>query len=200
MDDYWDAHYRNGGASGAVEDYRRTAERKRAIIQRYITLGKDSVLDLGCGDLRFWDNIPLDDWYLGVDISQTVIERNREKYPDARFDTRPIADNRWRADAVVCFDVLYHIMDDDEYQRTINNITESAKRYAFVGTWVFNPLNGILPRLMRLKATGHLEQGVNTTDGYHQTYRRFEDSIPTVFKDFELVCCEYGVYVLRRIQ
>ena len=51
----WNEHYKQGGMSGEPEDYKISRGWKQNIIKKYCDLSKDSIIDIGCGDLQFWD-------------------------------------------------------------------------------------------------------------------------------------------------
>jgi 2-polyprenyl-3-methyl-5-hydroxy-6-metoxy-1,4-benzoquinol methylase len=195
----WDRHYKEGGVSGDPSDYARSIKQRQDIIRRYIGSVGNTVLDLGCGDLQFWDGYSLGSWYTGVDISETIIHHNQTQFPQANFKVNNIADYQGEhVDVVLCADVLFHIIDDLEYIAILKNISAHAKRRVIIKTWSANPLNTILSRLMRLKATGTFTLGENTTDEYHQKYRAFEKYIPVMFDDFRWVSSDLGIYILER--
>lgn len=75
---YWENRYRKGGTSGAgsTGEYRKW---KWGIIESYVG-NVDDVLDVGCGDLSFWEGRDCPK-YLGLDISPTIIEKDRQLRP-----------------------------------------------------------------------------------------------------------------------
>lgn len=196
---YWDTHYRNGGRSGDPTDY--LAQRKiRTELFDSIICENDTILDLGCGDLQAWYGRPLGANYIGVDISETIIERNRSRYPDARFyhlDLDDVHRIPGSFDIITCFDVLFHVMDDYTYDRILTYIAANTRKCAIISTWDRNYMNGILPRLMRLKNTGEFTIRENTTDGKYQKYRRFEEP-PKYFTGYNRERVSDGLYVFRR--
>lgn len=144
-----------GGDSGAgsVGALRRW---KWRIIKSYAGQPKD-VLDVGCGDLRFWKGRRCRT-YLGIDISKTIIERDRLRRPDWNFqvggaDILPVG----RHEVVLCLDLLFHIMDDFEYLRILDALAFATGRWLFVYTWSRNPFR---PTTV-------------VSDGVYQTYRDF---------------------------
>lgn len=136
---YWDERYKSGGTSGcgSIGELRRW---KWKIINQYCPY-LTSIIDIGCGDMSFWEGTAIPRNYTGLDISQEIITRNRKKYPLATFNTisstelLPIT-----SDIVFCFDMLFHIMDKDDYDKTLKNCCAYAKNYIFIYTWLINPL------------------------------------------------------------
>ena len=78
MEKYWNKRYANGltsgdGSIGCLKDF------KWGIIDKYVgDISQKSVIDVGCGDLSFWEGKDCDE-YTGIDISNVVIEHNKEK-------------------------------------------------------------------------------------------------------------------------
>jgi ubiquinone/menaquinone biosynthesis C-methylase UbiE len=136
---YWDNRYQTGGTSGcgSIGELR---DWKWGIIKKY-NPELTSVIDIGCGDMRFWDNQPLPSDYTGIDISETIIKRNKQKYPEGKFNVAsstellPIT-----SDSVFCLDMLFHIMEKDDYIKTLENCCIYSKKYIFIYTWLINPL------------------------------------------------------------
>ena len=127
-----------------------------------------SVIDVACGDLRFWKGLWKGDpdRYVGIDISKTIIEENRKMQIDWDFIWSP-AERRiegLKAPFVFCMDLLFHIMDDDRYEAILENLCYYSSRFIFIHTWINNPL-------------GDRDQGP-FTDGKYMTFRKFEDYFP----------------------
>lgn len=171
----WDEHYKSGGASGDPADYAKVRDWKMALIRKYVDLEKESVLDVGCGDLQFWDgNLPKH--YTGIDISNAIIVKNRKAYPSARFVQANAGEIvNIPSDAVVCFDVLWHIIIDVEYNQTLYNIKNSARNTILIFTWSSDP-SSIWTMLLNMKRGGY------------QKYRDFrKEGVPVFEPEFKLV-------------
>ena len=160
---YFNKNYASGRDSGkgSKGDYRFW---KWGIINKYAEkLIKNECIDVGCGDLTFWESRnffsktvgglrPCNN-YVGIDFSDVIINRNIKKYPDRRF----ILSNSGfkqdlKADVVLCLDLLFHIVNDAEYYATLKNIIEYTKKYFFTYTWTYSPavLNNTVPQKYRL--------------------------------------------------
>ncbi len=131
---YWDRRFQsNPDGEGHEAGYRWLWE----IADRYAP-SPDSVLDVGCGDLSFWDGRKCQD-YVGVDTSPTIIERNRRSRPTWVFLLQNAADALPPKDCVFCFNLLYHILDDGEYERILRSLIEATGKHLFIFTWAKDP-------------------------------------------------------------
>jgi len=162
---FWETRYRLGDDSGigSAEEERDWKWKKITEFAPRIS----SVIDVGCGDLRFWKDEP--DRYVGIDISKTIIERNRMiPRMNWKFICAP-AEKRidgLKAPFVFCIDLLFHIMDDDRYEAILENLCYYSSRFIIIHTWINNFF-------------GDRDRGPFTDpDGQYMTFRRFEDYFP----------------------
>lgn len=139
VNSYWETRYASGGTSGdgSVGVLR---EWKWRVIKQF-AYPIDEVIDVGCGDMSFWKNEQVPTGYIGIDGSFTIIQKNKEKYPNATFYCNTAESlMSITAPVVFCFDMLFHIMDDGEYRAIIDNLCRYATKTLFVYTWVDNPI------------------------------------------------------------
>lgn len=89
------------------------------------------VLDVGAGTGFYVERwLGLGAAVTGLDLTDVAVERLRARFPGARFIRADIgqalpaelAGEAGTFDAVSAFDVLFHIVDDDQYARAITNI------------------------------------------------------------------------------
>ena len=150
--EYWESHYRFDGSSGEGS-IGKNREWKWSVINSYVG-NFDNVVDIGCGDLSFWEGRELSEnfSYFGIDISPTIVMRNQKRYPTWRFyvgdASVQVPDIKGRV--VFCLDMLFHIMDDERYVRILENLARYSLEWIFVFTWFKNPFN-LRYRLMYLK-------------------------------------------------
>jgi hypothetical protein len=136
---YWDKRYATGGTSGNGTD-ERFHNLRWDLINQYVPLLTD-VIDVGCGDLSFWENETLPVGYVGVDESEIIIQRNKQQHPDKLFLRASSAEPLGIvAPVVFCISVLFHIMDDDLYKMTLINLCNMSIEYIFIYTWLENPI------------------------------------------------------------
>ena len=156
--EYWEERYLGGGTSGhgSIGGFR---DWKWKTIDIYVDVRQKSVLDVGCGDLSFWNGRNCST-YVGVDFSEVMIERNRTAKPDWGFILGDVSEPmNLSAQVVFCFDVLYHVMLDESYIRILNNLSKWTKEWLFVYTLRKSMFRG------------------KNTDGMYQCYRPFINSI-----------------------
>lgn len=189
----WNYFYLNGGKSGDPKDYKISNKWKHDIISKYFTFDTESIIDMGCGDLQFWeDDIPKN--YIGVDISQEIINRNKLKYNDRIFIASDASiDLNISANVVICFDMLFHIQDDETYIDILKNIKSYSKNYIVTYTWNRNPFSSSLFKrleivLMRIKHKGIISFKSVDNDGGYQKYRDYLKIASPIFEpEFKLV-------------
>lgn len=142
---YWESRYQSGGNSGPGSRGLLRFWKWYKIIN-YINVkwrGKvqASVIDVGCGDLAFWKDFTCEE-YTGIDFSETRCKENSVERPNWQFIcsgaevTQPVK----KAEAVFCFDLLFHIVNETSYLMTLKNLTEYSSKYIFVYTWFKNPI------------------------------------------------------------
>lgn len=136
---YWDNRYKEGGNSGSGS-FGRLAHFKAEVLNEFIGQENiDSVVEFGCGDgnqLKLLKNLP----YVGLDISSNVISKcvNTFRLDHSKsfflFDPFAFSDNAgiFKADATLSLDVIYHIIEDDLYQKYMEILFGSAKRFVVI--------------------------------------------------------------------
>jgi SAM-dependent methyltransferase len=138
---FWESRLRGSfnlkgtGHIGFSESYNRWLyRRKRQCLEsslRDTPLRDKDVLDIGCGTGFFVE------WYLkrranvvGIDITDVSIEKLTQRY-SGKFFTQDIADPHYRPyrefDLVNMWDVIYHIVETDAFDQTLQNISISLK-------------------------------------------------------------------------
>jgi SAM-dependent methyltransferase len=139
---YWETRYKFGGGSGYTEkDFKDNyTGYVWSLIDKY-TGKQTDVLDVGCGDLIFWNGRDCEK-YTGIDISSTIVEKDRKLRPKWKFITSSAsAGLDLNAETVICMNTLYHIINDDDYEKIINNLIKWSKKYLMVLTWRVRPKN-----------------------------------------------------------
>lgn len=139
---YWDNRYCAGKDSGPGSrgGYRKW---KWKVINSVVKdIRNKTVLDVGCGDLQFLKKRKLNS-YLGLDISPTIITRNRKKRPDLNFGIFDVTENNKQLgpfQVVLCMDLLFHIMEEERFKNLLRNLNRWTGEYLFIVNWCKNPL------------------------------------------------------------
>lgn len=125
--DYWEKRYHRNGTSGAGS-YGILAEFKGEVINNLIKeYNIFSTIEFGCGDGNQIQYINYKD-YIGFDIAPSAINRCINLFAMDKdktfliYDPQKFNPEDYNADMVVCLDVLYHIMDEDDFIKTLNHI------------------------------------------------------------------------------
>jgi SAM-dependent methyltransferase len=149
LKDYWESRLKENfglhgaGYIGLGRSYNNWLYkvRRKVFISRIKSMRLDfsdnDILDVGCGTgfyVGLWKNELGVGHITGIDITNIAIENLKGKFPDAEFYTADISDadialliRRKEFDVVSAFDVLFHIIDDNRYEKAIKNIHSMLK-------------------------------------------------------------------------
>ena len=132
---YWRERYKQADNSGDGS-YGVLAQDKAEFLNAFIRQHDiRSVIEFGVGD---GNQLQLAEYpaYLGVDISPEVIRRCTNMHPDKSFLCYdPLAwSNRGfiQADLALSLDVLYHLVEEDVYERYLEHLFASATSYVII--------------------------------------------------------------------
>lgn len=113
-----------------------------------------SMLDAPCGDYHWMKLVQFskDFQYIGADVVDSLIEKNKSTYPNVDFRVLDISTDQLPAvDLLFCRDCLFHFSVDDVI-RTLNNFVKSDIKYLLtsnypgdnnssINTGEFHPIN-----------------------------------------------------------
>ncbi|MBK8087413.1 MAG: class I SAM-dependent methyltransferase [Chitinophagaceae bacterium] len=135
---YWENRYAGGGNSGDGS-YGRLSVFKADFINKFIEEKKiHSAVEMGCGDGHQLSIIHYPS-YTGMDVSSTIIDLCRKKFegdtskkfvlykPDSF-----VADDTLKADVALSLDVLYHIVEENNYLKYLQDLFSLGKKYVVV--------------------------------------------------------------------
>ena len=138
--DYWNERYCAGYTSGKGS-YGDLAYFKSEIINDFIRKNSvQTVIEFGCGD---GNQLKLMNYkkYLGLDVAGSAIEKCKSMFfeddsksfflynPDAFVNKGFL-----RSDLVICLDVLYHIVPEGDYIKTMDDIFSCSDNYVILYT------------------------------------------------------------------
>ena len=139
---YWEGHYRAGGDSGAGS-YGDHAQYKADILNRLVRdRGIKTVLEFGCGDGNHLAYYEFGE-YLGLDVAASAVSKCTQKYSDDATEAfRTIKPDEGldlgTFDLVISIEVLMHVIDEDAFLWTLDNIFSHASRYVAILTPLTN--------------------------------------------------------------
>ncbi len=104
-------------------------------------MGGAHVIDVGCGDARFWTWKQKPKTYHGIDISASALASLIKVLPMARVSnvSSTVQVPNITAPVVLCIDLIFHLMTEAEVVATLTNLTKYSTEWIFVYTWVNNP-------------------------------------------------------------
>ena len=144
---FWNDRYISLPSLGSGPGSRAYAAwvKRRLIAQTIVERGVRSVLDIGCGDMYWIADVPMDGvTYTGVDISDVIVEKNRSRFPNFEFllhdvSAAPLART---ADLILCFDVLIHQLVADTFRTTLRNVLASLSKLGLISYLTPNATSG----------------------------------------------------------
>jgi hypothetical protein len=163
---YWESVYRKGGTSGEGS-YGRLGEFKAEIINQFVRERQiQSVVELGCGDGNQLSlaNYPL---YLGLDVSkQAVILCKKQFEADPTKTFRVLSPEIFavkatapKADLALSLDVIFHLVEDDVFERYMHQLFGVAQKYVCIYSTNFRDTGRIWnPYVRHRKFTDWVEQ------------------------------------------
>lgn len=193
--EFWNKRYAEGGISGrgSIGKYRNW---KWGKIKEMIPDLRD-VLDVGCGDLKFWKHPIAREFvkrkgftYLGIDSSDFIIDKNKVFAPKFDFVCAPShLDLGEKAQVVFALDLLFHIMDDGNFEETLEQLCKASNQWIVIYSWQKNPFPD------------------SVTDGVSQYFRKlsdycqiFESNDFRLKEFFQVPFDPYGVlYFMKRV-
>jgi SAM-dependent methyltransferase len=111
--------------------------------------GVKTMLDIPCGDFNwFRDVLPklkqLGMYYIGADIVPDLIEKNKQRYPEAHFEIADITTSRLQqVDMVLVRDLFGHL-SNEQVQMALANLRSSKSRYLLATTFPQEAVDGDL--------------------------------------------------------
>ena len=123
--------------SGAGSTLAATQSIRKSIPELLESIGAQALLDVGCGDYNWMKEVDLPCRYHGVDIVNSVIMANQERYggPDVSFACLNAVSDPLPSgfDIVLCREVLFHLSFQDS-MRMLRNIAACDARYLLTTT------------------------------------------------------------------
>ena len=132
---FWNRRYitdpTKGSGPGSREDHLIMKRDIIALIVKEYDIS--SILDVGCGDIAIVQTLRLPG-YVGIDISDVVVEQNRTRRPDWNFICADLGGTFQppASELVICLDVLIHQKSGRTYQTILNKVLTASTRVALI--------------------------------------------------------------------
>lgn len=131
---YWEERYRTGRSSGAGS-YGRLAQFKASFLNGFYAANAiASHIDFGAGDGNQL-SLLRPPRYVGVDVSETVLERLRKRFahvPHYSFHHVDQLEGVDRCDLSTSIDVIYHLIEDPIYEAYMRRLFLYARRFVVI--------------------------------------------------------------------
>ena len=131
----WETRYKNNGNSGNGS-YNELANFKAEIINLFIKKNNiTKIIELGSGDGNQCNLFDIEN-YLGLDISPTIIEycqnmfKNKKNFKFEVYNKNYVNINKF--DLSLSLDVIYHILEDDEYKRYMYDLFNFSNKFVII--------------------------------------------------------------------
>jgi len=165
ISEYWNNRYLNGGDSG-VGSYGISAIYKAKIINFFIKkYNIKTIFDFGCGDGNQASLFIGFEKYSGFDISSYIIEQCKIKFlNNDRMNFTISIDDVDESDLCISFDVLYHIIDEEDFKDYLFYLFDKSKKYVVIFSTDHN---------MNMKSAEHVYHRVFTKyiEKYHKNFK-----------------------------
>ena len=133
---YWNDRYVKGQNSG-TGSYNKLAQFKADVINDF--LGRNqikSIVDYGVGDGNQLKLFNIENLiYTGIDVSEFIISKCKEEFKDdkaKRFIHVDNIDNELKADLILSFGVIYHLIEEGVYKKYMENLFRLSKKYVII--------------------------------------------------------------------
>jgi len=167
MNNYWNDRYKAGGNSGDGS-YGDFAKHKAEIINDYIKkFGVKTISDFGCGDGNQTTLLTGFETYVGYDISSHALYLCNTKFKDnPNVNFCSLITDLPKAELSISLDVLYHILNENEYIEYLERLFLTSEKYV-------------------LAFTSDHER--NKPESAHIFHRKFTDYVKKYHSNFELI-------------
>ena len=141
---YWEDRYYYSGNSGKGSYAKDAIQKANFLNDTILNFGLSNVIDVGCGD---GNNLKIfkSDFYFGIDVSKTVIEKNILTFKGHKNKKFFFLNNNYSKilneinssikndeSLIVSFDVIFHLVEDDVYKKHINFINNINACYCII--------------------------------------------------------------------
>lgn len=177
---YWKERYANGGNSGSGS-YGENAKHKADVINDYIKkFNVKTISDFGCGDGNQISLLVGFDKYMGFDVSAHALYICHEKFKEnKKMNFCSLMSDLPIADLCLSLDVLYHILDQSDYDNYMKTLFNKSNKYVLIFSSNHDDNNHNAQHIFHRKFTDWVEKNENifelveSIDNYLLTSAKF---------------------------
>lgn len=128
--DFWNKRYTSGETSGAGSYGEQLAKKLKWLTGLE---GVKTISEVGCGDFNFGNQLTklyTDAEYVGLDISEYIVYKNQYFNPEHKFMV--LGETYPPADLLLCVDVLFHVLDDNEVEEILRKLERAWTKYLVI--------------------------------------------------------------------
>ena len=171
----WETRYLKGGNSGSGS-YGQLCEYKAEFINKFVKENKlSNIIEFGSGDGNQMEFFNVDN-YIGVDISEYIINTCKQKYNHLSNKKFVTYDEYYKIsskfDLALSLDVIYHLVEDEIYEKYMNDLFNSTNKFVIIYSTNWNEIY----------------------NGSHVYHRKFTEYIDINFKNVKLIHHEPNKY------
>jgi Methyltransferase domain len=143
--EFWNRRYADDPTLGSGVGSRgaNLLHKKRVIEEFLRETTPATTLDVGCGDHEVLRQVAPLPGYVGLDVSEVIVGRNRRLFPQRRFECLDFVQcpdtEGLRADVVLCMEVLIHQHRREQFDALLENIVAAADRGGLISGYMFDP-------------------------------------------------------------
>lgn len=172
----WETRYLEGGNSGCGS-YGELCNYKAKFINTFVNdKNIKSIIEFGSGDGNQMEHFEIDN-YIGVDISEYIINICKQKYKDITNKNFITYDeyykNSNKYDLSLSLDVIYHLVEDEIYEKYMKDLFNSTNKFVIIYSTNWND---------------------DKYNGSHVYHRKFTEYIDINFKNAKLIHHEPNKY------
>lgn len=151
--EYWENNYAANGTSGSGS-YGRAAEFKAKVVNKILADNNiNSVIEFGCGDGNQLSYMNYKN-YIGFDISSSAVNMCKNKFSNdssklfLEYNPLTFNSNDYKADLVVSLDVLYHIIEEEDFIKSLDHIFSCSNNMVILYTKLTTSFKREIPTIL----------------------------------------------------
>jgi len=166
-DRYLHTNFQNSSGNGRLKF--RLSYKAKMLNKIFKTYEITKVADFGCGDGLLASKLKITKYY-GIEINSEIVDNLKNKFlgkNEFEFSTKFESQWRNKIDASISVDVIFHLIEEDVYQKYMNELFFADAKYVVI------------------RAYNHKSQGTGRNS--HILHREFLNTIKKYFPNYNLV-------------